>query len=91
MSDPSRPTGASSPPDDPPADGPADGDRQRDRADWPVAVYRMGEEPPDWKYWLSRSMEERLAAGEEMRRRYYGQNYDASERFPRLCRIVHRS
>ena len=69
----------------------ADGDRQRDRSDWPVRAFRMGEEPPDREYWLSRTPSERLAAGEEMRRRYYGAGYDASEGFPRLCRIVYRS
>ena len=59
-----------------------------DRSDWPVLVYRMGEEPPDRDYWLARPVSERLAAGEDLRRRYYGADYDAAEGLPRLCRVV---
>lgn len=62
-----------------------------DRSDWSVRVYRTGEEPPDWEYWLSRPPAERLAAGEDLRRRYYGHDYDAAGGFPRLCRVVRRA
>ena len=67
-----------------------EGGARRDRSDWPVRVYRMGEEPPDRDYWLTRPVSERLAAGEDLRRRYYGADYDAAEGLPRLCRVVRR-
>ena len=55
-----------------------------------VSVYRLGEEPPAREYWLTRPVEERLAAGEEIRRRAYGPDYDATQRLQRVCRIVRR-
>ena len=82
MSEPPRPD------DDRPA--PDASGAGRDRSDWPVRAYRMGEEPPDWEYWLTRPVAERLAAGEDLRRRYYGPDYDVAEGFPRLCRVVRR-
>lgn len=56
-----------------------------------VKVYRLGEEPDDRVYWQSRTPEERLAAVEELRRRYYGQDYDAPGRLLAVCRIVPRT
>ena len=62
--------------------------RQRDRSDWPVRVYRMGEEPPDWEYWLSRPPAERLAAIESLRAQYHGWKDGALPRLPRVLRVV---
>ncbi len=55
-----------------------------------VAVYTLGEEPSDRDYWLTRPVQERLAAGEEIRRRTFGPGYDASQRLQRVCRVVRR-
>ncbi len=56
-----------------------------------VAVFRLGEEPDDRVYWQSRPPEERLAAVEDLRRRYYGLDYDAPGRLLPVCRIVPRA
>jgi hypothetical protein len=38
-----------------------------------VKQYRLGEEPSDKEYWLSRTPEERIAAVEFLRTQYYGE------------------
>lgn len=38
-----------------------------------VKSHKLGEEPSDKKYWLSRTPEERIAAVEYFRLLYYGQ------------------
>lgn len=56
-----------------------------------IAIYKLGEEPPDRDYWLTRPVGERLAAGEELRTRAFGPHYDARQRLQRVCRIVRRA
>jgi hypothetical protein len=41
-----------------------------------VRVYKLGEEPKDSAYWLSRSASERVAMIERLRREFYGEEYD---------------
>lgn len=42
-----------------------------------IRVYKLGEEPKDNVYWLSRPPIERVAMIEELRRAYYGEEYDS--------------
>lgn len=55
-----------------------------------VAVYRMGGEPDDRAYWLSRPVAERLAAVELLRAHHHGWTDDALPRLPRVLRVVQR-
>ena len=50
-----------------------------------VKIYRMGEEPKEKKYWLSRPATERFLALEQMRQSFYG---DSAERFQRIYRVI---
>ncbi|UPT68470.1 MAG: hypothetical protein M0D57_07510 [Sphingobacteriales bacterium JAD_PAG50586_3] len=38
-----------------------------------VKAYKLGEEPSDKEYWLTRTPEERIAAVEFLRTQYYGE------------------
>lgn len=54
-----------------------------------VTRWKLGDpaaEKADLAYWLSRSPEERLAALEELRRRFYGD----SPRLQRVARVIQR-
>ena len=89
MSDPARPAGDSAQY----ADDLAGGDHQREarrraRADWPVVVYRMGEEPPDWEYWLSRPPGERSAGIESLRAQHHGWTHETRPQLQRVLRVV---
>ena len=48
-------------------------------------IYKLGEEPDDLEYWLTRTMEERLAAVTILRRPYV-----AGASFQRVFKIVKR-
>lgn len=50
-----------------------------------VKIYRMGEEPKERKYWLTRPAIERFEALEQMRQNFYGK---PSEGFQRIYRII---
>ena len=50
-----------------------------------VKIYRMGEEPKDKKYWLTRPAVERFQALEKMRQNFYD---DSPEGFQRVYRII---
>lgn len=50
-----------------------------------VKIYRMGEEPKERKYWLTRPAVERFQALEQMRQSFYA---NSSERLQRVYRIV---
>ncbi len=50
-----------------------------------VKIYRMGEEPKERKYWLTRPAVERFQALEQMRQSFYD---NSSEGFQRVYRIV---
>ncbi|MEK7249803.1 MAG: hypothetical protein AAB209_05200, partial [Bacteroidota bacterium] len=53
---------------------------------------KLGEEDKtDLEYWLSRSVEERLAAQEEIRQEYNAWRYGARQRFQRVHRVVKRT
>jgi hypothetical protein len=41
-----------------------------------VRVYKLGEEPKDTTYWLTRPPAERIAMIERLRREFYGAEYD---------------
>ncbi|MGB3542973.1 MAG: hypothetical protein WBA11_08625 [Rubrivirga sp.] len=58
------------------------------RADWPVRIYKMGEEPPAWEYWLSRPAGERSAAIESLRAQQHGWSNGALPRLQRVLRVV---
>lgn len=44
----------------------------------------------DLRYWLSRSVEERIAAVERLRRDHEGVTADAEPRLQKVCRLVRR-
>ena len=50
-----------------------------------VKIYRMGTEPKERKYWLTRPAAERFQALEQMRRTFYD---NASEGLQRVYRII---
>jgi len=50
-----------------------------------VKIYRMGEEPKERKYWLTRPASERFQALEQMRQRFYA---NSSKRFQRVYNII---
>ena len=50
-----------------------------------VKIYRMGEEPKEREYWLTRPTVERFQALEQMRQRFYD---NSSEGFQRVYRII---
>jgi len=50
-----------------------------------VKMWRMGQEPKERDYWLTRSAVERFKALEHMRLNFYG---NASEGFQRVYRII---
>ncbi len=53
---------------------------------------KLGEEDKtDLEYWLSRSIEDRLAAQEEIRQEYNSWRYGTRQRFQRVHRIVKRA
>ncbi len=54
-----------------------------------ISVYKLGEEPSDLAYWLSRPANERWAAIELMRQINY--KYDpVADRIPRVLEVVKR-
>jgi serine/threonine protein kinase HipA of HipAB toxin-antitoxin module len=53
-----------------------------------VRIVKLGEEKPDSAYWLTRPLQERLAAVEEIRREYHLWRYGAEPRLQRVFRIV---
>ena len=55
-----------------------------------VRVFKLGQEPSDVDYWLSRPPIERIAAVEELRRTYYGEEYDSDPDPEKLSKIVVR-
>ena len=83
MSSPPRPA-----PDDHLAPDDGRGGVARDRSDWPVRVYRMGEEPPDRDYWLARSPEERWEAVETLRAQHHGWTDETRPQLQRVLRVV---
>ena len=56
-----------------------------------VRKYRLGEEPDDLDYWLSRPYSERLRALFEIRREHHAPRDLAGERLQRVYRIAKRS
>ena len=50
-----------------------------------VKIYRMGKEPKERKYWLTRPAVERFQALEQMRQNFYD---NSSEGFQRVYRII---
>ena len=52
-----------------------------------LAVFKMGEEPPEWHHWITRPPLERLAAGELLRQRVYG-HAALNAPFPKVVRYL---
>jgi hypothetical protein len=50
-------------------------------------VCDLGDEPPQYEYWLTRSVQERVAGVEELRRTFYGTALTES-RLPRVFGVV---
>lgn len=48
-------------------------------------IYRMGEEPREREYWLTRPVVERFEALEQLRVNFYG---DTSQGFQRVYKII---
>ena len=66
------------------------GRRERIVIEKVVRKWKLGDpaaEKADLQYWLSRSPEERLAAVEELRRRFYGY----PTRLQRVARVIQRA
>jgi hypothetical protein len=55
-----------------------------------VRVYKLGEEPKDTAYWLSRSPLERMAMIERLRREFYGEEYQLQRNPETLFKITVR-
>ena len=56
-----------------------------------VKIVKMCDKNNDREYWLSRPIEERLEMVEELRRDYYGENYETEQRLQRVYRIIKRT
>ncbi|MDL1894435.1 toxin secretion, membrane fusion protein [Sphingobacteriales bacterium CHB3] len=67
--------------------------RKKKRQITPVyRVIKRGEEDKtDLEYWLSRPIQERLAAQEEIRREYNSWRYGTKQRFQRVYRVIKRT
>jgi hypothetical protein len=52
-----------------------------------VRVYKLGEEPRDNCYWLSRPPLERIAMIERLRREFYGEEYELQRNSETLSKI----
>jgi hypothetical protein len=55
-----------------------------------VKKYTIGEQPGDFRYWQSKSYEERLNALEQIRKEYNSWRYNAGQGFQRVYRIIKR-
>ena len=55
-----------------------------------VRRFKLGEEPSDLPYWLSRPPEERIAAVTRMVMEFHGWTDDTVPRLQRICRVVKR-
>jgi len=56
-----------------------------------VARYPLKAQPRDTEYWLSRPVDERLAAVEELRQNWLAAHPDAVQGLQRVCRIIERT
>jgi hypothetical protein len=56
-----------------------------------VHKYKLGEEPPERRYWLTKSPEERLNALHQLISRHHGNTDQFTGRLQRVFRIVHRA
>lgn len=54
-----------------------------------ATIVKKGEEKSDTEYWRSRPIEERIAMVEELRRDYYGDDYD-KDGIAKVFKIVKR-
>lgn len=55
-----------------------------------VTKSRLGQEPKDLAYWLSRPIQERFAAGEALRQAYIESLPHDQQEFQRVCTITQR-
>lgn len=55
-----------------------------------IAIHTMGEEPSERDYWLTRPVEERLAAVESLRAQHHDWTDDTRPELPRLLRVTRR-
>jgi hypothetical protein len=55
-----------------------------------IRVYKLGEEPKDTAYWLSRPPAERIAMIERLRREFYGEEYDLPRHPETLFKVTIR-
>lgn len=55
-----------------------------------IRIFKMGEEPDDTLYWLSRPPIERIRALEEIRQQYNDWKYGPQREFQRVLKIVKR-
>lgn len=58
--------------------------------DQTVRIIKNATEPGtcDIIFWMNKTAEERIAAIEEMRKDYWGENYASEQRFPRFYKIT---
>lgn len=56
----------------------------------PVRVYKLGEEPKDHTYWLSRPPSERIAMIERLRREFCGEEYNLPRHPETLFKVTVR-
>jgi hypothetical protein len=52
-----------------------------------IHKYKLGSEPTDLEYWLSRPAEERIAAIEFLREQYHTED-EIKQGLQRVCRII---
>ena len=55
-----------------------------------IKKYKINQQPNDFKFWQSRSYEERLEALEQIRKEYNLWRFNAEPGFQRIYRIVKR-
>ena len=55
-----------------------------------LRIFKMGEEPDDVLYWLSRPPIERIIALEEIRKQYNDWKYGTRQEFQRVYKIIKR-
>lgn len=55
-----------------------------------IHIFKKGKEPSERSFWLKVSPQERIMALEELRKSYYGKEYEPTTRLQRFCTIIKR-
>jgi hypothetical protein len=55
-----------------------------------VKIFSLKDRQSDYSYWMSKPVQERLAAIETLRQQYIKFNKDLQPRLQRVCRVISR-